>query len=221
MIKAIIFDFGRVISAQKPMSLFWDYEEVLGLAPGVLNRVMFGSESWQQVLVGQKALDDYWLEIGPALGLHTPDAIQSFRQRYFADEAINEGVLDLVHRLRGRYKLAILSNAPPRLTQWLADWEILDLFDVVICSGDEGVAKPDPAIFELTLARLGVAADESVFIDDSPGHVRAAQALGLHGVHFTTAEALARQLGALLGPEAGVARPVEPQGSEGGVKEST
>ena len=194
MIKAIIFDFGRVISAQKPMSLFRRYEEELGLAPGVLNRIMFGREAWQEVLVGRKALDDYWLEIGPALGLHTLAEIQAFRQRYFGDEAINEGVLDLIHELHGQYKLAILSNSPPRLTKWLADWGILDLFDVVVCSGDEGVAKPDRAIFELTLARLGVMAEEAVFIDDSPGHVEAARALGLCGIHFVTAEALRSEL---------------------------
>ena len=200
MIKAVIFDFGRVISAQKPMSLFRGYEQELGLAPGTLNRVMFGNEGWEQVLVGRKALDDYWLQIGPELGLNTPEQIQSFRQRYFADESINEGVLELIQRLQGKYKLAILSNAPPRLDQWLAEWEILDLFDVVVCSGNEGVAKPDPAIFELVLARLGVAAGESIFVDDSPGHVAAARALGLEAIHFTTAEALASQLDALLRP---------------------
>jgi putative hydrolase of the HAD superfamily len=198
MIKAVIFDFGRVISAQKPMSLFRGYEQDLGLAPGVLNRVMFGNEGWNEVLVGRKSLDAYWLEIGPELGLHTPDEIEAFRQRYAADEAINEGVLEIIRSLRGRYKLAVLSNAPPRLTQWLADWQILELFDVVICSGDEGVAKPDPAIFEVALTRLGVAPEEAVFIDDSPGHVQAARALGVHGIHFTTAGALARDLAALL-----------------------
>ncbi len=198
MIKAIIFDFGRVVSAQKPMSLFRGYEEELGLAPGVLNRVMFGREAWQEVLVGRKALDDYWLEIGPELGMHTRAEIQAFRQRYFGDEAINEGVLELIHELHGQYKLAILSNSPPRLTKWLADWGILDLFDVVVCSGDEGVAKPDPAIFELTLARLGVSAGEAVFIDDSPGHVQAARALGLRAIHFVTAEALRSELNDIL-----------------------
>ena len=198
MIEAIIFDFGRVISAQKPMSLFRNYELELGLAPGVLNRVMFGSQGWEEVLVGRKSLDDYWLEIGPALGLRTPDEIQAFRQRYFADEAINEGVLDLVRRLHGHYKLAILSNSPPRLSKWLADWQILDLFDVVVCSGEEGVAKPDRAIFDLTLARLGVAPEEAVFIDDSPGHVAAARALGINGIHFTTAGALGAELHEVL-----------------------
>ena len=50
----------------------------------------------------------------------------------------------------------------------------------------------------LVLERLGVAPQEAVFIDDSRGHVEAAQALGLHGIHFTTPEELDRALGALL-----------------------
>ena len=198
MIKVIIFDFGRVISAQKPASLFRGYEDELGLAPGVLNRVMFGSDAWQETLLGHRTADDYWCEIGPALGLHTPDEVDAFRRRYFADEAINTGVLDLIRQLHGRYKLAVLSNSPPGLAQWLADWEILDLFDVVVCSGDEGVVKPDPVIFELTLERLDVVPEEAVFIDDYPGHVEAARALGLHGILFTTAEALADELDDLL-----------------------
>lgn len=198
MIKAVIFDFGRVISAQKPMSLFRGYERELGLTPGVLNRVMFGSAAWNEVLVGRKDLDQYWLEIGPELGMNTPQEIEAFRHRYFADEEINEGVLELIHRLHGQYKLAVLSNAPPRLARWLADWDILHLFDVVVCSGDEGMVKPNPKIYQLTLSRLGVEPGEAVFIDDSLGHVEAARALGVHAIHFTTAFALVGELDALL-----------------------
>jgi putative hydrolase of the HAD superfamily len=198
MIKAIIFDFGRVISAPKPASLFRSYEEDLDLAPDTLNRIMFGSEAWQEVLVGRKTADGYWREIGPALGLHAAEEIDAFRRRYQADETINTGVVELIRRLHGRYKLAVLSNSPPGLVRWLADWEILDLFDVVICSGDEGITKPDPAIFELALERLDVAPEEAVFIDDYPDHVEAARSLGLHGILFTTAEALTSELNDLL-----------------------
>lgn len=198
MIKAVIFDFGRVISAPKPFSLFRDYEDDLGLPPSTINPIMFGSDAWQEVLVGCITLDDYWREIGPVLGLHTPEAIAAFRQRYHADEAINIPVLEVIRRLHGRYKLGVLSNSPAGLANWLADWGILDLFDVVVCSGDEGVVKPDPAIFRLALTRLGVAPHEAVFIDDSPGHVAAARALGLYGIHFTTPEELDRELGGLL-----------------------
>jgi HAD superfamily hydrolase (TIGR01509 family) len=69
----------------------------------------------------------------------------------------------------------------------------------VFCSGDEGIAKPDPKVFELTLERLGVKPDEAVFVDDTREHVKAAQELGLQGILFTTAEELEKELGDLLG----------------------
>lgn len=94
--------------------------------------------------------------------------------------------------------VTFISNSPPGLARWLADWEMLDLFDVVVCSGDEGVVKPDPAIFVLTLERLDVAPEEAAFIDDYPGHVEAARAPGLYAIHFTTAEALVDELDGLL-----------------------
>ncbi len=198
MLKAVIFDFGRVISAQKPLALFRRYEEDLGLAPGSINPIMFGSAAWQDALLGRKTAEEFWHAIGPQLNLHTPEEVDAFRRRYQADEAINEGVVALIRRLYGRTKLAVLSNSPPGLAQWLADWGIRDLFDVVFCSGDEGIAKPDPAAFRITLERLGVAPEEAVFIDDTPSHVEAARALGLHGIVFATVEALEDELEALF-----------------------
>jgi epoxide hydrolase-like predicted phosphatase len=199
MIKAIIFDFGRVITAQKPLSLFRSYEIELGLDPDTVNSIMFDSQAWQDALLGRKTTEEFWHLIGPELGLNTADEVNRFRRRYHADEAINEAVLDLIRKLRGRYKLAILSNAPPDLTRWLADWEMRDLFEVVFCSGDEGMIKPDPAAFKLTLERLGVEPGEAVFIDDTPEHVEAARKLGIQGIIFTTVAALKDDLTKFLG----------------------
>ena len=199
MIKAIIFDFGRVITAQKPLALFRSYEEELGLDPDTINSIMFGSQAWQDTLLGRKTTEEFWHLIGPELGLSTADEVNRFRRRYHADEAINEAVLDLIRKLHGRYKLAILSNSPPDLTRWLVDWEMSDLFEVVFCSGDEGMIKPDPAAFKLTLERLGVEPGKAVFIDDTPEHVEAARKLGIQGIIFTTAAALKDDLKKFLG----------------------
>ncbi len=198
MIKAIIFDFGRVISAQKPISLFRRYEDDLGLTPGSLNTIMFGSQAWRDALLGRKTTKAFWTAIGPKLGLNTPEAINSFRTRYRADEAINEDVLDLIRRLHSHYKLAVLSNSPPGLTRWLPEWKIQELFDVVFCSGDEGIVKPDLKAFERTLERLGVKPEEAVFIDDTLEHVEAARRLGLTGILFTDAPALWDALGVVI-----------------------
>jgi epoxide hydrolase-like predicted phosphatase len=200
MIKAAIFDFGRVISAQKPPSLFRLYEEELGLEPDTINTIMFDSQAWQDALTGQKTEAQFWDAIGPKLGLNSRDATDTFRRRYRRDEAINPGVIELIHRLRTHLKTAILSNSPPGLVQWLDDWGIRELFDTVFCSGDEGLAKPDPAAFEAVLQRLDVAPEEALFVDDTNEHVLAARTLGLRAIPFTTTEELAEELRDFLAP---------------------
>jgi putative hydrolase of the HAD superfamily len=198
LIKAIIFDFGRVISSQKPVSLFRAYEDDLGLVSGTINQIMFESQAWQDALIGRISAKEFWHMIGPALGLDSREKIDGFRKRYHADESIDRGVMDLIRQLHGRYKLAVLSNSPPGLARWLSDWGILDLFNEVYCSGDEGMVKPQPAVYHSTLKRLGALPHEAVFIDDTSGHVEAAQSLGIHGIRFTNAEQLELALNRLL-----------------------
>ena len=210
MIRAVIFDFGRVISAQKPESLFRRYERELGLTQGTINTIMFESEAWQAALHGRMTTAEYWAVIGPRLGLRLPRQIEDFRRRYHADERINPHVVDLLHRLFGTYKLAVCSNSPPGLSHWLAEWEIDHLFEVVFCSGDEGIVKPDPAAYTTTVERLGVAPFEAVFVDDAPENVEAAADQGLVAIHFTDGPALDAALSAIL--------PLPKRGHAGGAK---
>ena len=198
MIKAIIFDFGRVISSPKPSALFREYEKDLGLAPDSINRIMFDSPLWEDAILGRKTAREFWFAIGPELGLKSREHIDAFRRRYHADESINEPVLNLIRRLHGRYKLAVLSNSPPGLVEWLAEWDLLELFDEVFCSGDESLIKPDPAAYHLILKRLGILPQEAVFIDDTAGHVEAARKIGMHGIVFTKAAELEQALNPLL-----------------------
>ena len=67
-------------------------------------------------------------------------------------------------------------------------------FDALVISGQEGVVKPDPAIFELLCARHEVDPARAVFIDDSAANVAAADALGFHTVHFATSPQCRREL---------------------------
>jgi 2-haloacid dehalogenase len=71
---------------------------------------------------------------------------------------------------------------------------VLDLLDDIVVSGTEKVAKPDPAIFEIAIARSGLEASELVFVDDKEGNVAAAIECGLDGVLFTGADDLRRRL---------------------------
>jgi putative hydrolase of the HAD superfamily len=197
-IRAVIFDFGRVISAARPDALFQTYEAELGIARGTLNQIMFDHPAWQEALVGQRSMEDFWYAVGPALGLTSRFAVDAFRRRYYRDEAVNPDVLGLLRELQGHYRLAVLSNHPAGLGAWLREWKIHDLFEVFFCSGDEGRAKPDPTVYRTTLARLGVLPGEAVFIDDTAGHVAAARAIGIQGIVFEEARQLREDLDAIL-----------------------
>lgn len=73
-------------------------------------------------------------------------------------------------------------------------FEFLGLLDDIVVSGTEGFAKPDPAIFEIAVARAGLPAADLVFVDDKEANVSAAIEFGLDGIVFTGAEALREQL---------------------------
>ncbi len=190
MIRGLLFDFGRVISAQKPAALFRSYELDLGLPPASLNRIMFDSPLWEQALVGELQMAEFWQAIGPQLNLDTPAQVEAFRRRYYADEAINQEVVDLIASLAGGYRLGIVSNHPPGLLEWLRQWQVLEFFDTVVSSGEVGVVKPNEKIYLIALKRLGIEAADTLFIDDTEEHVLAAQALGMTGHHFSGASTL-------------------------------
>ena len=69
-------------------------------------------------------------------------------------------------------------------------FDVLGVLEGVVVSGTEGLAKPDPAIFEIAVARTGVPAEDLVFVDDKEPNVAAATELGLDGILFTGAEGL-------------------------------
>lgn len=75
--------------------------------------------------------------------------------------------------------------------------EIFDRFADIVVSGDEKLIKPDPAIYQLALARFGLLDGEAIFVDDRIENVEAAVANGFVGHHFLGAEALQAELVAL------------------------
>ena len=76
-------------------------------------------------------------------------------------------------------------------------YPVLNLMEDMVISGIERVMKPDPRIFQLALQRFGIKAEETVFIDDNPNNVAAANALGITGILFEGKEQLERDLTAL------------------------
>ena len=87
----------------------------------------------------------------------------------------------VIERLRGRYRLGVISNFDSRLRRVLDHLELTNLFEVVAISSEVGADKPDPWIFQRALEMMGVEAHEALHVGDDPDcDWRAAEALGLH-----------------------------------------
>jgi putative hydrolase of the HAD superfamily len=90
-----------------------------------------------------------------------------------------------------RIRTAILSNMGDSvLANIEREFDWLSRFDVLVWSFQHKMAKPEPAIYQLTLERLVTAPEETLFIDDKQANIDAARALGISGVQFSTVEKL-------------------------------
>jgi 2-haloacid dehalogenase len=107
-----------------------------------------------------------------------------------------DDVVDVLEELRERpLGLYALSNFSGDLFREVSPrFEFLKWFDGLLISGDEGIIKPDPAIYELLLDRFSLTARRTVFIDDRVENIQAARAAGLVGIHFHSASQLRREL---------------------------
>lgn len=127
----------------------------------------------------------------------------TFRTAWFAGRRPNEAFLEYLQGLREEgLRLALLTN---NVAEWEPLWRATvpeGLFDVEVVSCDEGIRKPDPAIYELTLARLDLPASACVFVDDVEDNCRAAERLGIPTVRFRDAGQAAEEIDALLGRRA-------------------
>jgi putative hydrolase of the HAD superfamily len=109
-----------------------------------------------------------------------------FGETFFDHLKPNEELFAFMRSLHERgYRMAILTN---NVREWEPLWRSMlpidELFELVVDSGFEGVRKPDPRIYEVTLDRLEVAAEAALFIDDTELNCEAARELGMQAVWF-------------------------------------
>lgn len=73
-------------------------------------------------------------------------------------------------------------------------FEFLHWFEGIVVSGEEKTRKPFEAIYNLTLKRFNIKAENAIFIDDNLRNIEAAKTLGINGILFKSPEDLALQL---------------------------
>ncbi len=183
-IRVVIFDVGGVLIRTENRRPRAELERRLGLAPGEADEIVFNGEMGTRAQLGEISAAELWRWVQQRLGLDDA-GLEEFRRAFFGGDRLDVELVDYVRSLRRRRQTAIISNAMDSLRQQLtADYPAADAFDLIVCSAEERVMKPDAAIYERTLTRLGVEPGEAVFIDDAAKNIAGARAVGMHALHY-------------------------------------
>jgi putative hydrolase of the HAD superfamily len=123
-----------------------------------------------------------------------------FQRRFWSKDRVDNDLVEYIRQLRSSYRTGLLSNAwdgirPAILKRFP---QMLEVFDVVAFSAEVGLRKPDPRYYYWIMERLGVAAEESVFIDDFSTNIEAARQLGMIAIRFHDPHQTRQELACLL-----------------------
>ncbi|NRB41552.1 MAG: HAD family phosphatase [Pseudomonadales bacterium] len=187
--KAILFDFGGVF-VSSPFAAVDDVANELKIPKELLHNIIFGqyhednAHPWHQLERGEISLEqcrEAILSLGRLQNLDI-DIYQVFAR--FADiERQNNDVLitQLLQWKQAGIKLAIVTNNIKEFDHWrdMFPFAVHEVFDVIADSCQLGLRKPNQAIFEYTLKRLGVDACDAIFVDDYRSNVEAAEKAGI------------------------------------------
>ncbi len=179
--------------------------ERYGLDRAGVEKLVFGSEAARSAELGQVGEQAVWESIRRALGLNDAQ-LADFQREFWRGDCLDRSLVELAASLRPGVKTGLLTNAwnPTPLTIFTRQFGLPESFvesayDVVVSSAAVGLRKPDPRIYQVILARLGAQPAEAVFVDDFIENIEAAQALGMHGVHFRSPAQAVAELHSLLG----------------------
>jgi putative hydrolase of the HAD superfamily len=190
--KAVIFDYGLVLSGPQPKA---EVEAMASLLH--MDFDAFYNSSWRYRLeYDQAALDatSYWNSVAQR-ALSSEDIARLIEIDNRSWTHPNPVMPGWARQLRqAGIRTAILSNMPVPVRDAVERCEWLPEFDCRTYSCDLGITKPSPEIYEHCVAKLGIAPSETLFLDDRPENIRAAEALGMHGIVFTTPQEAAGEI---------------------------
>jgi putative hydrolase of the HAD superfamily len=194
---AVISDFGGVLTSPL-LGSFQAFQESSGISLEELGTAMAAIAARRGVnplfeletarITEARFLTELAGRLSEQLG--RPVTLDGFGERYFANLEPNEPMIQYMRSLRERgYKLAICTN---NVREWEPLWRRMlpvdEIFDVVVDSAFVGSRKPEPRIYELTLARLGVDPAAALMIDDIEINCEAAREMGIRAVWFQDAD---------------------------------
>ncbi len=201
MITTVIFDLGGVLVRTEDRLPRQQLAESHGLSFRELEGLVYGSKTARQATVGKIPADAHKEAVLESLGLPA-GAFKEFGDRFWGGDRLDGVLVDFIRGLCEEYLTALLSNAWDDLRPLLENyWKIADAFQEIFISGELGLAKPDPAIYQEVVKRLAVNPAEIVFVDDFIENVEAARDEGWNAIHFRSREQALAELAEYLDNE--------------------
>ena len=183
-IQAIIADLGGVLIHQAQQAQQQDWEERSGISQRALFRLIDKAGLDREATLGKISSAEVWKRIVEQTGWDE-QALHELEKNFFEGEYLNRELMDFLQGLRGRYRMAILSNAWSDVRMALeSKFKLSQYFDVQVFSCEVGLAKPDTRIYQLVLHRLKLQPDETIFIDNNIMNVDAARVVGIPSIHY-------------------------------------
>ena len=182
--KAVIFDLGRVLVHYDHQLTMTTTAALWQVPPDALLAIM--QEVGTDFGVGELDAEAFHELLNTRFV--TPAPFEPFIAAFGAGIQRDDEALAYALSLQTRpgVTVAVMSNTNDAHVRWL-DKLVPELaeFDLVMMSNDVGLAKPDPAIFEIALDLLEITPEQAIFVDDSAANVAAARTLGLAGIVHT------------------------------------
>lgn len=186
-IQAIIFDFGNVLLEWNPRYVYRRYfpNDEQGME-NFFNEIKFMEWNAQQ---DKGRLFEEGIAILSREYPHRAELIKVYHDRW--QDSIGgaiAGSVEILGQLKNKgYRLYGLSNWSAETFPFaLSKYDFFHMFDDMVVSGQVGLVKPDPAIYNLLLEKIGKPAMECLFIDDSPANILQARQMGFVTIHFTS-----------------------------------
>ena len=192
-----LFDYGMVLSTAPAPEDWRRLEEATGLR-GLAAGTSPYWERRDDFDAGRLTPAQYW---GSVLGRDArPDEVEALEELDAAQWShLNPRTMEVLGELHTEgANLALLSNMPKGMARRYSTGSVwAQYFSKLYFSGQLGLVKPDPRIFELVAAGLGAAPEGIVFIDDNPQNISTAQSLGFRTVLHTGGTDLRAELAGL------------------------
>jgi putative hydrolase of the HAD superfamily len=212
-IKAVIWDFGGVFTTS-PFERFKAFEAEAGLPQDFIRTVNStnpNDNAWAKFERSDVDIDEFdrlFLDETSRLG----HPVQGKSVVALLAGEIRPRMVKALDQIRDRFVCACITNnvragsSPGMSTSHenaSAVNDVMARFSCIIESSKAGLRKPDPRIYELACERIGVAPDESVYLDDLGINLKPARALGMHTIKVIDPDVALDELGVLLGMELG------------------